>query len=115
MYSATEEFVKWLIAKGYNAYTYPPKESPSKFVTLERTGGEMADVVDHPTFAVQTWAKTEAEAEEMAVKIRNALLYDMPHGFASVRVNSGPYPFWDEDTGCPRYQTVYNCTTIATE
>lgn len=114
MYSITEQFIAWLSAKGYAAHTYPPKDAPAEFVTVERTGGNMADLVDHPTVAVQTWAKTEARAEEMALAIRDLLTAgDMPYGCASARVNSGPYPFWDEDTGAARHQTVYDCTTIA--
>lgn len=112
MYSATEQFISWLTRNGYDAYTYPPKTYPKEFVTVERTGGGVADLVDHPTFAVQAWAQSEAEAEALANKIKARLAYSLPYGFASARVNSGPYPFWDEYTGAARYQTVYDCTTI---
>lgn len=115
MYSATEQLLKWLGAKGYTAHTYPPRDAPSEFVTVERTGGNVENLVDYPTIAVQTWAQSQAAAEEMALAIRDALVYELPHGFYSMRVNSGPYPFWDEDTGAARYQTVYDCTTILTE
>lgn len=111
MYSVTEEFVVWLSAEGYAASTYPKADAPAEFVTVERTGGGTADMVDHPTVAIQTWASTEARAEEMAVSIRNALMCSSrPHGVMKVNVNSGPYPFWDEDTRCPRYQLVLDCT-----
>ena len=76
----------------------------------------MRDLVDHPSVAIQTWAKTEAEAEEMAINIRDALLLEeRPYGVAFVKVNSGPYPFWDASTRYPRYQVVYDITTQLTE
>lgn len=112
MYSITEEVIKWLSNLGYSASTYPPDGS-TEFVTVERTGGGVADLVDHPTIAIQTWAQSEPRAEEMANGIRlAALTAEPPYGVASMRVNSGPYPFWDEDTGLPRYQTVFDCTAI---
>lgn len=116
MYSVTEQLIVWLVEHGYTASTYPRKDATPPFITVERTGGHVADLVDHPTMAVQTWAVTEAEAEEMAIAIRDALLLStLPRGVHSVRVNAGPYPFWDEATRYPRYQTVFDFTTQLTE
>lgn len=116
MYSVTEQFVAWLSGEGYATSTYPKADAPDEFVTVERTGGGTADMVDYPTVAIQTWAPTEARAEEMAVSIRNALMTrSRPRGIAKVNVNSGPYPFWDEDTRCPRYQLVLDCTAQLTD
>ena len=111
-YSITEQVVVWLASLGYAASTYPPDGS-TEVVTVERTGGGSSDLVDHPTIAVQAWAATEPRAEEMANAIRLAALKGpLPYGVASMRVNSGPYPFWDEDTRLPRYQVVFDCTAI---
>lgn len=114
MYSATEELVKWLTAKQYSAYTYPPKTG-SEFVTVERTGGAVTDKVDHPTFAIQAWAASIERAESMCIAIRNALVTgDVPVGF-STRVDADSmYPWYDESTRLPRYQLVINCTTQLT-
>lgn len=113
MYSVTEAFVSWLNAEGYNASTWPKADAPAEFVTVERTGGGTEDMVDHPTVAIQAWAPTEVRAETMSVDIRNKLMCESrPQGVTKVNVNAGPYPFWDEDTRCPRYQTVYDCTSI---
>ena len=115
MYSVTEELVKWLAGHGYRASTQPPADA-GEFVTVERTGGAPADMVDYPELAVQTWAATEARAEEMSLAIRDELLLgDLPHGFHSVAVDSGPYPFWDESTRMPRFQAAYLCAAILTE
>ena len=108
MYSITQAIIEWLGAGQHDAHTYPPKDAPDEFVTVERTGGYVADMVDHATVAIQTWALSEADAEEAAIEIRNALLTDArPDGVARVDVDAGPYPFWDEQTGRSRYQTVY--------
>lgn len=116
MYSVIEQFVAWLGTAGYTASTYPPKTAISEFVTVERTGGNVEDMVDHPTIAIQTWATTEARAEEMAIEIRNLLAAtSKPYGVSKATVNSGPYAFWDESTGRPRYQTVYDCTAQLTD
>lgn len=110
MYSITEEFVRWLRELGFAASTYPPK-SGTEFVTVERTGGNVVDLVDHPSIAVQTWAQTEPRAEEMANIIRNAALTSTkPVGVYSIAVNAGAYPFWDESTRLPRYQIVFDTT-----
>lgn len=113
MYSATESLIDWLTDKGYNAYSYPPKTGDS-FITVERTGGAVIDLVDHPTFAVQAWAKTEVDAESACIAIRNALAVgDVPDGFYRVEPDS-MYPWYDDSTRLPRYQLVINCTTQLT-
>jgi hypothetical protein len=68
-------------------------------------------MVDHPMVAVQTWAPSDARAEDMANDIRLAALTQAPPcGVSRIGVNSGPYPFFDEDTRCPRYQVVLDVT-----
>ena len=112
-YSVTEQFVTWLSSLGYTASTYPAKNAEPPFVTVERVGGGVEDMVDRPQMAIQVWAATEQEAEETARAIRNEILMSSrPDGVISVFVDTGPYPFWDDSTGLPRYQTVYNCTSI---
>lgn len=115
MFSVTEAFVTWLADAGYRASTQPPK-SGAPFVTVERTGGTVADLVDHPQMAIQCWAETEPEAEAMANAIRLALVTgDRPSSVHHVAVNAGPYPFWDESTRMPRYQITLDVTAQLTE
>ena len=113
MYSVEQSFVEWLADKGYAASTYPPKDG-TEFVTVERTSGGVVDMIDHPTVAIQTWARTAPRAEEMALAIRNALFYSRPAGVAHIQVD-GLYPFWDENTRLPRYQLVLDCTAQLTD
>lgn len=115
IFSVTEAMVAWLSSMGYRASTRVPKDTPDEVVTVERTGGGVDGMVDHPMMAVQCWATTEARAEEMANAIRLAALTTVPPaGVHSVRVNSGPYPFFDEDTRCPRYQLVLGLSSQLT-
>lgn len=112
-YSITEQFVSWLNSLGYTASTYPAADAQTPFVTVERVGGGVEDMVDRPQIAIQAWADTEAEAEALSTSIRNhAALGGKPYGVLSVFVNTGPYPFWDESTGKPRYQLLLDCTAI---
>lgn len=114
MFSATQSFIEWLLTKGYDAYSYPPRDK-AEFVTVERTSGGVVDMVDHPTFALQTWAQTEPEAEETLLEIREMLVSgDVPAGFYKVEAESY-YPWWDESTRYARYQLVLNCTTQLTK
>jgi len=109
VYSIEEAVRNWLVGMGYNAYVRVPKNRPQRFVTVERTGGGVENMVDYPLVAVQTWAQTQAEAEEDAAAIRMvALVGNLPEGVHSMRVNAGPYKFYDEDSMQPRYQVVFD-------
>ena len=116
MYSVTEEFVGWLAeVTGLHASTFPP-ETGAEFVTVERTGGGVDSFADHPLMAVQAWAQTEARAEAIASAIRDAALTGpWPHGVTAMRVNAGPYRWYDESTRLPRYQVVFDVTCISIE
>lgn len=115
MYSITAALVAWLRGAGYAAYARPRKEMPVEFVTVERQGGPVTDMVDHPTVAVQTWAPTEERSEQMALEIRAmARVGPLPEGVSRIDVNAGPYPFYDEGTRCPRHQLVLDVTSRLT-
>lgn len=114
MFSPTQSFIEWLNAKGYDAYSYPPKDK-TEFFTVERTGGMVADMVDHPVFAIQAWAQTDTRAEELILTIRELLVTgDVPYGFYRVEPENY-YPWWDESTRLARYQLGLNCTSQLTQ
>ncbi len=107
VFSVTEAMVSWLSSMGYRAATRPPADGAGTFATVERVGGGVASLVDRASVAVQAWADTEAAAEAAANDIRNRALTTLPPpGVHSARVESGPYPFFDESTRKPRYQLV---------
>ena len=54
VYSVEEAVRNWLVGMRYDAYVRVPKDRPQRFVTVERTGGGVTDMVDHPLIAVQT-------------------------------------------------------------
>lgn len=116
MYSVTEAFVSHLLALGHDAYANVPADPPTEFVTVERTGGSVTDLVDHPSLAIQCWAATDEAAERLANAVRAQILTGArPPGVTRVDVNSGPYRFYDEYTRCPRYQMALDATCQLTD
>ena len=110
-YSALEAMVAWLSGLGYRASTVVPPEPTDEFVTVERDGGQVESMVDHPLFAIRTWAPTYARAEEMALQIRNAAtMGPRPRGIHRFYGIAGPYPIPDEFTRCPCQQLVLNAS-----
>ena len=110
-YSVLAEFTDWLEERQYVVSSIVPEPTPASFVTIERTGGYVADMIDHPAIAVQCWAATDDEALDMATELRNRLLTEQPPlGVSSIRIESGPYRFYDETTRCPRYQLTLDVT-----
>lgn len=110
-YSALEAVIAWLSAQGYRTSTVVPADAPDEFVTVERTGGAVESKVDHPAFAIRTWAGTYARAEEMALEIRNAAaLGSKPAGIHAFTAITGPYPIPDEFTGTPCQQLVLDAS-----
>lgn len=106
-FSVTEAMVAWLSSMGYACTSRVPADMPAAFVTVERTGGGVADLVDRPLMAVQCWALTDEGAEALANSVRLALVSSQPPpGIHSARVNTGPYQFNDPATRRARYQLV---------
>lgn len=116
MYSVIEAFVSHLLALGHAAYANVPASPPAEFVTVERTGGSVTDMVDHPSLAIQCWAATDEAAERLANVVRTQLVTGThPTGVTRVAVDSGPYRFYDEYTRCPRYQMALDATCQLTD
>lgn len=88
------------------AFATVPKDRPKRFVTFERTGGSIDTFRDLPTFAIQSWAQTVAEAAALADEVRAVLprLVELAD-VAKVTVG-GTYNFPDPGTKQARYQTV---------
>lgn len=91
-----------------------PNKAPEVFVTVERTGGgaEMYGAIDHPTLAVQSWAKTQLDAYDLAAQVDGLMLampFDETNVFDCER--NSLYNFPDPDSRQSRYQGVYELTT----
>lgn len=90
-----------------------PKRRTEAFVTVERTGGSLNRVVvDVALVAVQSWAKTRAQAMNLAEAVDTAML-SLPALSSKItrcERNSGPYNFPDADGDMGRYQAIYDIT-----
>ena len=105
-FSIIQALIEWLPGEiGVPAHDAPPDPRPRRFATVERVGGESAVGIDRPVLAVQLWAPSNAEAEELALECRDALnlrAASIPcvHG-----VHAGsPVSFPDPDSRSARYQ-----------
>lgn len=96
------------------AFVQIPATRPEKFVTIERTGGRIDAFSDAPTFAVQAWAPTKAEAaalaKQAAAAIDNWPVSDPAVADATVE---SLYDFADPDSRSQRFQltvhaVIYN-------
>lgn len=89
-----------------------PRKRPEEFVTVERTGGGATNLIAHPTLAIQSWAKTNQSAWELAERV-DALMSAMPYKLADVMgCSCTTISHWpDPDSDLQRYQGVYNLST----
>lgn len=90
-----------------------PANRPTRFVTLQRTGGAMTTGIDNPVIAVDAWAETPYAASELAIQVRDLILYqavEIPE-VRHVDVGSGPFFSPDADSRQPAYRITFNLTT----
>lgn len=106
-----QALITLLNAKGRDAYADVPNPMPSTdFITVERTGGETRDMVDHPMLAVQCWSSTRKGAADMADAVRRDLIsLTGTGGFGAVTVQS-IYNWPDPLTRRARYQITVDAT-----
>ena len=84
-----------------------PKKRPESFVTIERTGGALTDVViDHADVAIQAWAPSRLEAAELMDRVDSAVLSMDFLNFIEVSRDS-LYNFPDYEYSMARYQGLY--------
>lgn len=111
-----------LMREALSSYLYPvrafaqvPTLRPDKFVTVERTGGKIDAFSDSPTFAVQAWAPTKAEAAALAEQV--ALAIDswpaIAPEVADATVES-MYDFADPDSQSQRFQLTVHASLFNT-
>ena len=112
-FSIVQALIEWLPGEiGAPVHDAAPDPRPRKFATIERVGGESGVGIDRPVLAVQLWAPTAAEAEELALECRDALnlrAASIPrvHGAHA----SSPVSFPDPDSRSARYQITVRATT----
>ncbi len=98
-------------ALGATAYPDVPRERPSAFVVVERTGGPRGEGgTFEPMLDIQCWAETRSAAARLALAVEDA----MEAIAASVETVTGAditSTFRDRDleSGTPRYHVVCTC------
>lgn len=94
---------------GAPVYMEVPKEMPSEFFVLEKTGSSMENHIYTSTFVVQSYAPSLYEAAANNETVKELMLYglDEKADIASVSLNSD-YNFTDTETKTYRYQAVFN-------
>lgn len=113
-FAIEKALAKWIPqVAGAQAFVEVPAERPEEFVVFERVGGSPSIGIDRPSITFDVWAASRMRAEELALTLRDALLYQLAADVAQVRgVRVGSvYNFPDSETGNPRYQLTADLTT----
>lgn len=98
---------------GVPAYAQIPATRPDEFLTVERTGGSMTVGIDSPVVSVKAWSTSAYNASQLALSVRDAMLYqavEIPQ-IRRVEVGSGPYSSPDSESRQQAYQVVFNMVT----
>lgn len=93
---------------GAPVYTEIPKNPPSAFFVIEKTGGAMTNHVSQSTVAVQSYGVSLYNAASANELVKETMLYGLIEEpeIASVQLNSD-YNFTDVETKRYRYQSVF--------
>nr|DAI30760.1 MAG TPA: tail completion protein [Caudoviricetes sp.] len=112
MTSSTAALIAYLKRKfpGVKVSNRVPMDRPSRFVTVERTGGNRTHLWDSPVFAVQAWAQTEVEASALADEVADAILDWQLDPIVAYSAVNAVYAFPDPDARVPRFQLTVSAT-----
>ncbi|MDD7465488.1 MAG: hypothetical protein PUK59_04555 [Actinomycetaceae bacterium] len=89
---------------GVTAFTSVPEKRPARFITIERTGGATDRFIDSPQIAVQAWAGTRAQAQNLAYTARLAAQELRLEPWCAFVNLGGLYDFPDPESKHARYQ-----------
>ena len=109
-----EETVKiYLENNGLSAPVWmeKPKNPPSEYYIVEKTGGALEDHIYHSTIVVQSYAKSKYEAAEANDKVIELMVYGLVNepDITKVELNSN-YDYTDVQSKGYRYQSVFDIT-----
>ena len=90
-------------------YLEVPKDYPSRYYVIERTGGAQVNHIKSATVAIKSYGESMYDAALMNEELKEVMLETIPaYGeIASVRLNSD-YNFTDTTTKQYRYQAVFD-------
>lgn len=114
----TARLIDWIdqrLENNTQCYVSVPAQRPKRFVTIERTGGNLDRFFDYPTFAIQAWAGSTLEAETLATGLRNVMCRDLELEPWIGAVTLGTLYNWpDPDSRQARYQFTLELQTLNT-
>lgn len=98
---------------GLHAFGLIPPKPPQQFITVERTGGIVTEIIDDATIAIQVWAGSDAGAANLAdIVTQQVLRMNREPKVAAVRITAcSRWP--DTVTNKARYQIVARVTIMA--
>lgn len=90
-------------------YLEIPKDYPSRFYVIEKTGGAQVNHIKSATVAIKSYGESMYDAVSMNEELKDAMLNGLIElaQIASVRLNSD-YNFTDTTTKQYRYQAVFD-------
>lgn len=90
-----------------------PASRPESFVVVDPVGGSYTPPFLRPRYAIQAWAPTYAEAEDLIVEACAALAAVPPSaGFDAIPSPDHPVPFQTFDGSHFRWQAVYDIAAM---
>ena len=86
-----------------------PKNPPSEFFIIDKTGGSLEDHIFHSTLAIQSYAPSKYKAAKACDELVELMVYGLINepDIAKVEVE-GPYDFTDLANKRYRYQAVFD-------
>ena len=92
------------------AYMEIPKDAPTRFVVIEKTGSSLRNHIKDAIFAVQSYADSLYDAAVLNEELKQTMLSAVAlDDIVSVRLNTD-YNYTDSTTKQYRYQAVFEIT-----
>lgn len=96
-------------------YMHYPKEAPTRFYVLQKTGGRRENQIAYATFALQSYGGSLYDTAEMNLAGINAMLDAVELDTVSDVALNSDYEFTDTTRKRERYQAVFDITHYETE
>ena len=88
-----------------------PKNPPSEYFIVEKTGGALTEHIFHDTIVVQSYAASKYEAAKASERIVQLMVYGLINEPDITRVElNGNYDYTDVQSKGYRYQAVFDIT-----
>lgn len=85
-----------------------PPDPPATMVTVEKTGGSRANLIDTATIAVQSWATSIEEAAQLNDQVKAVMAASVELDTISSCDLEADYNYTDNVRKRPRYQALFD-------